>query len=494
MSPSASRRHLLLGALALPLLHLPASIAQASSTVTVGSTADLDRALANATAGTTIVLRNGTYRKSGTFELRRDGRSDAPIRIVAQNHLGATIQAEYLLLSGLHLYASGLRFDNSRVIINRDNCRVAHCSFSGSNGRASVDGAANVVINNNEFRGWSERCVSFNPLTNGAGRNPHIHHNHFRDTDNVAIAVGFQEAHQLLRVNALIEHNLFVNCGHNQVVNLKSSNNRVRHNTMIGSGAFVSRIGIDNSFENNWIENSLGIWLSDRNCVASGNRLNNSDILVLAGTITSDQVRGQSGGHPRADAARVVNNVARRTTVGVAWSGYNLPAINTVVEGHNGRVDREHEQGTRINGTSNGNAGSNASRLDASRVGPQASSAPAASDPSPEPSEPAPNQPTAEAPPPAPSEPTPNQPTAEAPPPSGAPASDGDISIVDFGFDNLPQYSGQSGGGEVTFSRPSIFSSSPSFTPTTGATQPSSPFGSTFSQRFTSPRATFGNR
>jgi hypothetical protein len=472
MSSLASRRHLLLGALALPLLHLPVSIAQASNMVTVGNAADLDRALANATANTTIVLRNGTYQKSGTFEIRRDGNSSGPIRIVAQNHLGATIRAQYLLLSGVHVHVSGLRFDNSRVIINRDNCRLSNCSFSGSNGRASVDGAANVVINNNEFRGWGDRCIAFNPLTNGAGKNPHIHRNYFRDSGNVAIAVGFQEAHQMLRVGALIERNMFVNCSHDQVVNLKSSNNRVRQNTMVGSGAFVCRLGIDNSFENNWIEDSLGIWLSDRNCSALGNRLSNSDILVLAGNITSDQARNQNGGHPRAEAARVFDNVARRTTVGVAWNGFNLPAINTVVDRHNGRVDRSREQGTQIGATNNGSAGNGASRLQASDVGPVASNVsvpaeqPTASNPSPAPTEPTPPSQT----------PTPPSDTAATPPATNPSTPTLDTSS----FSRFTQGSSQPGSDRLTLSRQPIFSQSSTPTPTSASRQfnlPGSLFG-----------------
>ncbi len=446
--------------------------------VTVGSSADFDRALANASAGTTIVLRNGTYQKSGTFEIRRDGSSSGPIRIVAQNHLGATIRAEYLLLSGVHVHVSGLRFDNSRVIINRDNCRLSNCSFSGSSGRTSIDGAANVVINNNEFRGWSDRCISFNPLLNGAGKNPHIHGNYFRDSSNVAIAVGFQTGHQMLRVGALIERNLFVNCTHDQVVNFKSSNNRARRNTMISSGAFVSRFGVDNSFENNWCENSKGIWLTDRNCTASGNRLNGSEIWVLAGNVTSDQIRSVNNGHARAESARLVNNAAQRTIVGVAWSGFNLRAINTVVEGHNGRIDQSYDQGTQIRSTNNNSAGTGASRLQASDVGPVASnvtvpSEPSSSTQSPAPSEPAPSQPTAEAP------TTPSDTTSTPPTTDSGPS----FSLDTSSFDNFLQRSNQPS-GQSTFSRQPIFQSR---TPTT-TSEPTSSFGSNFS------RSLFGNR
>jgi hypothetical protein len=454
--------------------------------VTVGSTADFERALANATANTTIVLRNGTYQKSGTFEIRRDGNSGAPIRIVAQNHLGATIRAEYLLLSGVHIQVSGLRFDNSRVIINRDNCRLSNCSFSGSNGRASVDGAANVVINNNEFRGWGDRCIAFNPMTNGSGRNPHIHSNYFRDSSNVAIAVGFQPAHQMLRVSALIERNLFVNCTHDQVVNFKSSNNRARQNTMVGSGAFVSRFGVDNSFENNWCENSKGIWLTDRNCTASGNRLNGSEILVLAGNVTSEQIRSVNNGHARAESARLINNAAQRTTIGVAWNGFNLPAINTVVEGHNGRVDRSREQGTTIGSTSNSSAGSGASRLQPSDVGPVASNVtvpaePTASNQAPAPTEPPPPSQTQ----------TPPTNTASNPPASDPPATNtSSPSLNTSSFNTLAQGSNQSGSSPFTLSRQPIFSQST--TPTTAA--PSPTLGTPLSQQFSLSGSLFGSR
>ena len=95
---------------------------------------------------------------------------------------------------------------------------------------------------------------------------------------------------------------------------------------MIGGGAFVCRFGVNNTFENNWMENCKGIWVADKNCVASGNRLLNSDISVLAGDVTSAQTASREGTHPRSEYARLSNNAARRTTIG-AWGSLHLPAI-----------------------------------------------------------------------------------------------------------------------------------------------------------------------
>ncbi|WP_373488175.1 hypothetical protein [Blastomonas sp.] len=373
MSHSINRRSLVLASLTLPLVTFISAPALAT-TVRVGSAAELDRALVNASAGTTIILRSGvTFSKSGSFSIGRSGTSSAPIRIVAERNLATTMRSN-LTLNGDNVQVVGLRFDNAGVNINRNNCQVSTCIFTGTNGRVSLDGAVNAVINNNEFSGWGERCISFDPFNNGQGRNPRIYGNYFHDGRNVCIALGFQHRHQPLNIGAVIESNLFVNCTHDQVINAKSSGNRIRGNTMIGGGAFVCRFGLNNTFENNWMENCKGIWLSDKNCVASGNRLNNSDLQVLAGDVTSAQTASREGSHPRSESARLTNNVARRTTIG-AWGSLTLPAINTVVEGHNGRIDRGREQGTQIKSTGNSSAGSAARKLSTGQVGPGAAGA-----------------------------------------------------------------------------------------------------------------------
>ncbi len=379
MSSLTNRRHLLLTALALPLVTIGSAPAMAAS-VWVSSASELDRALANASSGTTIVLRSGTYSKSGSFSISRSGTSSAPIRIMAEQALSATMGSS-LSLKGSYVQVSGLRFKSTRVDIYKHNCQVNGCVFSGSNGRIRLEGVQNTVISYNEFSGWGDRCIAFNPFTNGQGRNANIYGNYFHDSSQVCIGIGFQHRHQPLNAAVQVERNLFVRCTHDQVVNTKTSNNVIRGNTMIGGGAFVCRFGVNNKFENNWMENCKGIWLSDKNCVASGNRLSNSDISVLAGDVTSAQTASREGTHPRSEYARLSNNVARRTTIG-AWGSLHLAAIYTTIEGHNGRIDLSRHQGTQIRSTGNSSAGSAASKLSTSQVGPSAaggSSAPPAS-------------------------------------------------------------------------------------------------------------------
>ena len=382
MIPVIDRRKLLFGVAATGLLTLdgrqvleaqtwgrsartPRTPRSSGQTISVGNAGDLDRALASAPSGATIALRDGTYSKSGSFRVDRSN-----LRIVAASPLRATMRAP-IQVDADNVEISGLRFDNAGISINQDNCRVSNCSFSGSNARIGLAGASGAKIHNNDFTRWGPRCIGFNPLLNGQGKAPHIYNNHFNDSANVCLGLGFQTRHQPLYVNALVENNLFTNCRHDQVINIKSSGNVIKDNTMITGGAFVNRIGKDTRFENNWLEDCKGIWLSDRNGRATGNNLvgSTSQIWILAGDVSSEQVRNTSDGWVPASDTYLSGNSTSGVRVGVRWNSWSLRVTNTVIERHSGNVRTEFEQNTRIGSTNDSSAGSSARKLGSGNVG-----------------------------------------------------------------------------------------------------------------------------
>ncbi len=333
---------------------------------TVRNGSQLQQALSSAGPGRRIVLASGNY--SGTFAVRASGRANAPIVIVG-NPSNVTLQSS-LTIHGDHVHVQGISFRNTQLTVRGNNCRVVGNRFSQSSGRLRLQGAGSVHVANNEFDGWSSGyAVEIDPFNSGRGRNPRIDSNLFNNSRSIPITVGLQPSHSRLAVGARITNNLFINCRHSQIINIKSSKNVIEKNTLIGGGgAFLNRHGTDNSFIANWLEDCGGLWLSDQNCKADGNRLVRANLLVLAGDITPKQVTKQSGGHPRAENALLTNNTATVVRVGVSW-GWKLPALNTNVSTHRGSVRREREQNSRIGSTSSGNGGSVARRLNRNQVG-----------------------------------------------------------------------------------------------------------------------------
>ena len=92
----------------------------ASTTVTVSSTADLEAAVKNATAGTTIQVRGGTYTPAATLKSTADGTSSARITLKAYGSEKVKIDGSKLpdgsWLAGIYgdyWTVSGITFQNS---------------------------------------------------------------------------------------------------------------------------------------------------------------------------------------------------------------------------------------------------------------------------------------------------------------------------------------------------------------------------------------------
>jgi len=120
----------------------------------------IDKALGNASAGTTIYLMNGTYKSASTYKLSKSGTSSSPIRIMnysgqkpvvdfssqpyADSSRGFQITGNYWVMSGLTIQNAG---DNG-IHISGGNNRILDCFITkcGDTGLQMSNGAFNNEI------------------------------------------------------------------------------------------------------------------------------------------------------------------------------------------------------------------------------------------------------------------------------------------------------------------------------------------------------------
>lgn len=340
----------------------------------VSNAGQLASALATAAPGSRIILANGSYSRSGGFTINANGTSANPIRIQAANRGGATLRSN-LTVVGHHVQVIGLAFVGAGVALRRDNCRVTRCKFTNYSVPISARGAADALITYNEFSGWTFRAIEIDPIYEGrSGHNPRIRYNYLSNPSSSAdfgIGIGQQPSHTDRNVNAIVEYNLFERCNIDQNIVVKCSNNKVRYNTLINCGAILIRHGKNNLYLGNHMESTKGIWVHDIGNEVRDNYLNNSDISVFAGNITSNQMQGQVGGHPRAENTRVLSNFARQIQVGRTFSNWSQthPAIHTLVDGNRGSMVYNAHQNTTVRNANASSAGNGAQRTSRNQVG-----------------------------------------------------------------------------------------------------------------------------
>ena len=181
----------------------------------------------------------------------------------------------------------------------------------------------------------------------GQARDPHIHDCYFHDprgaeggvnAANGAIQVGQGMADTNRRISALVERNRFERWAFAaQTISVKSSGNTVRDNLFVASRNVTNRHGEGNTYEGNTLERSGGITVHDRGTRVLRNRLSGGgSIRVMGGDIPCDVVR--QGGHPQACDTFLEGNTGL-LVVGVRFPGDNLPALDTVVASHQGRIE-----------------------------------------------------------------------------------------------------------------------------------------------------------
>jgi Chondroitinase B len=213
--------------------------------------------------------------------------------------------------------------------------------------RLRISGA-NVVVANGEFFGNRGSAITIT----GSARNPYIHDCYFHDpvfagdaASDAVIQVGQSMRDTNTPIRARIEDNRFERCTTSpETISVKSSANMLRRNTLVACRNLTNRHGEDNVYEGNTLERSGWLTVFDRGTRVLDNRATSSSgIRVMAGDIDCDAV--MQGGQPQACDTFLEGN-SGLLVVGFRFGSDRLPAEDTVVRSHNGRI--ELRRGTQV--------------------------------------------------------------------------------------------------------------------------------------------------
>ncbi|MCD9899440.1 polysaccharide lyase 6 family protein [Streptomyces sp. MT29] len=232
------------------------STPQANATiVNVSSSTQLTTAMANAVAGQTIVLANGSY-SIGKLNAK-NGTSSAPITIMAAQQGKAIITGGQLeVLSSSYVTFSGLKWTNRNTlkISSSHHIRLTRNHFrlteSSSLKWIIIQGAGSHRnrIDHNLFEEKHQlgNFITIDGSSTQQSQYDQIDYNHFRNigpratNEMEAIRVGWSAISKSDGFTT-VENNLFENCdGDPEIVSVKSNANTVRYNTFRTSQGSVS--------------------------------------------------------------------------------------------------------------------------------------------------------------------------------------------------------------------------------------------------------------
>lgn len=369
-------------------------------TRTASTSSELAQAVAAASPGTHIILKDGTY--TSPLTISRQGTEDAPIVIRAENRLKARFTAkvsltgDYIIISGLHIDGPGTTLSGNYNRISR--CRIHFALTKGA--CVFVDAGRGGRIDRNEMTvdgSWVPGVTGSGWLYALHGVNLN-HANHFdlwidrnyfhgwpsRSADQAysvgaqtIIRIGSHNGPSTPQPNALVEYNLFEECHKtdhymSKSIHFKTGGNTARYNTVLNSerSLITGRSGWGNTYYGNYVENSGGMQVFDADHVLLGNVVLNSivGIEVMAGnTIEYDTAILQA----RAYNTLLAGNFSDKLVVGQKWSIHDYKAKDTTIEAHIGPVSLDFEENTIIRDETSREI-PRARKLDRSMVGPDA--------------------------------------------------------------------------------------------------------------------------
>ncbi|MCU6792740.1 discoidin domain-containing protein [Paenibacillus sp. WQ 127069] len=247
-------------------------VSSSGTAVNVSTAAQLTTAINNATAGTTIVLANGTY--NGPFSIsNKNGTASSQILIRSANQSQAIISGSggFTLSNSSYVTIQGLKFTNQGTAValsSSDHNRITRNQLALATNTAATKwivlngtGSNNNWIDHNEFgpRHDLGQMISIDGSGGQVAQYTLIEYNYFHDADvqtsngGETIRVGLSGLSMSDGFNT-IQNNLFVNCDSDaEVVSVKSKNNTVRYNTFRNNSAQVTaRHGHSDSFYGNF--------------------------------------------------------------------------------------------------------------------------------------------------------------------------------------------------------------------------------------------------
>jgi hypothetical protein len=336
------------------------SIPGPSREIIVSSSKQLASALNKAQPGDHIVLTNGRY--SG-FTVSRSGQEGNPIVIRAANTLAAKVSGK-ILLRGNDVYVVGVDVTNGNVVIEGTRDRISRSRLRSPWTAVRVENSArSAIVDHNEIDSQTTSTtqggygISVGVVS--PGLNHRIYRNYLHGTPrkttsgalpkptgerNSAILLGLGK-HRMINGGVLVQYNLLMDWhGDGETICVKTSGHTIRFNTGINIQQFSNRAGIGSTWSANWLENSKGIRIHDKNQTLLGNR---SVIRVYGGD--PDGPAGTSIYYQPIDTLVAGNtgglSIGKSFANGAASA---LPAKNTKVEAHTGSITRLKEVNTTI--------------------------------------------------------------------------------------------------------------------------------------------------
>jgi len=407
MSSALTRRHLLLGAAALPLLTsntaLVGNALAQSRDINVSNYSQLASAVSNARAGDVIILSNGGSFSGNQLTVSARGTAGQPIVIRSQGLLGANVPNGFRL-DGEHITVTGIDFAHSGtssflLIAGRHN-GVEQCRFrahgrhiqllKGSNGRIMY---CEFSCPDKNDQSPHTRIIQTNYNDGSRHVNAEIGYCYFHnmpfktrnysDRIRVAVGLGLNGPHARWTVNHYVHHCLFEGTGDCEL-SVKTRGNRIDYCTMIGDNAqFNQRLGGENVYKGCWAENNRGFEImGERNKLIGCKTVGRGcDFQIFAG---NQSTTSTENGHPQAVDTVLAHCDGQSTVVGRTWTAnppMNMPATRTRLEAHSGPVRYGTHTGTVTTGSSNEPRVSPV-KLGRSAVGPAAKSYAVAAAPS----------------------------------------------------------------------------------------------------------------
>ncbi|GAB2602015.1 polysaccharide lyase 6 family protein [Kribbella endophytica] len=372
------RRTFLAGGLAAVVLSRSTD-ASAGTTATVTSLAQLQQAINSATAGTRIVLANGSYAVPSGSPITisgRHGTSAAPITITAESRGGVTLTGphSFVFANSSDLVISGFVFKQSSTLdipANSPRIRLTRNDFAlaSSVGHWVVVRSDDVKVDRNVWHDKSTvgcYLVIDGPSGTAMAQRTHILRNHFRDhsfsgsNGGEPIRLGVS-SRALGDAGATVEYNLFerVN-GDPEAISVKSSGNTIRYNTIRSSlGGIVLRHGNDNRVEGNYLlagSNGIRIYGNDHLIVNNYVGGVSSAGIVLGSGSVRDHYEGEPSdsrtGNDAPDRVTIVLNTLRNNGQAIVGeSQRTLPPLgcriadNLLVGDGDPLVDMPYQQG-----------------------------------------------------------------------------------------------------------------------------------------------------
>lgn len=407
MSSALTRRHLLLGAAALPLLAsntaLVGSAVAQSRTINVSNYGQLASAIGNARAGDVIVLANGGSFSGNRLTVAARGTASQPVVIRAQDLLRANVPNGFRL-DGEHIILAGIDFAHSGIdvfvqIAGRHNT-VEQCRFrahgrhiqllTGERGRVLY---CEFSCPDKNAQSPHSRIIqtSFNQSTRHVGaeigycyfHNMPFKTSNYSDRTRVALGLGLSGLTSQLRTNHYVHHCLFEGTGDCEL-EVKTRYNRIEYCTMIGDYAqFNQRLGGNNVFRGCWAENNRGFEIMGDNNKLIGCKTvgRGCEFQIFAGNQSTTSTENR---YPQAVDTVLAHCDGQSTVVGRTWRAnppMNMPATRTRLEAHSGPIRYGTHTGT-VTAASSSEPRVQPVRLSRGAVGPAAKPYAVASAPS----------------------------------------------------------------------------------------------------------------